>query len=191
MPTPKEIAYTTIAQLIEKFEEHADSYTKSDYNETLTRKDFIDPFFKALGWDINNELGYAESFREVIHEDKIRIEGKSKAPDYSFRLGGGKKLFFVEARKPRKKQGIMNIEQGIMNNEIKKVIKLNEKSSEILYFIVSYLQNSLFLVRYSIFNSNFKRYGYNKDKDYLKEFDFLWDTFSKERVPHGSLDKRA
>jgi predicted type IV restriction endonuclease len=76
------------------------SYKKSDYNETLTRKDFIDPFFKALGWDMNNSAGNAEANREVIHEDKIKIGSATKAPDYSFRLPGGKRLFFVEAKKP-------------------------------------------------------------------------------------------
>jgi hypothetical protein len=60
----------------------------------------IDPFFKALGWDIDNQNGYAEAYREVIHEDKIKISGVTKAPDYSFRLAGGKRLFFVEAKKP-------------------------------------------------------------------------------------------
>ena len=53
-----------------------------------------------MGWDVNNSQGYFEAYREVIHEDRIKISGKSKAPDYSFRLPGGKKLFFVEAKKP-------------------------------------------------------------------------------------------
>src|SRR5687768_11519844 len=92
--------YTAIqkfTQLVERFEEQKESYRKAEYNETLTRRDFIDPFFKALGWDMDNEQGFAESYRDVIHEDKIKISGATKAPDYSFRLGGGKRLFFVEA----------------------------------------------------------------------------------------------
>ncbi|RYY45113.1 MAG: hypothetical protein EOO06_17040 [Chitinophagaceae bacterium] len=96
----KDEAHKKIAALIERFDEQKEFYKRSDYNETLTRRDFIDPFFKALGWDIDNEQGYAESYREVIHEDKIKIGGATKAPDYSFRLGGGKRLFFVEAKKP-------------------------------------------------------------------------------------------
>ena len=96
----KDEAHKKIASLVERFEEQKEFYKRSDYNETLTRRDFIDPFFKALGWDIDNEQGYAESYREVIHEDKIKIGGATKAPDYSFRLGGGKRLFFVEAKKP-------------------------------------------------------------------------------------------
>ena len=96
----KEEAYKQVADLTERFSEQFASYKKSDYNETLTRRDFIDPFFKALGWDVDNSQGYAEAYREVIHEDRIKIGSATKAPDYSFRLPGGKRLFFVEAKKP-------------------------------------------------------------------------------------------
>jgi hypothetical protein len=43
-----------------------------------------------------------EAYREVIHEDRVRIEKATKAPDYSFRLPGGKCLFFAEAKNPAK-----------------------------------------------------------------------------------------
>ena len=49
----REEAYTQIAALVERFTEQLHSYKKSEYNETLTRKDFIHQFFKALGWDTN------------------------------------------------------------------------------------------------------------------------------------------
>jgi hypothetical protein len=45
---PKDEAYKQIADLTERLSEQLASYKKSDYNETLTRRDFIDPFFKAL-----------------------------------------------------------------------------------------------------------------------------------------------
>jgi len=63
------------------------------------RRDFLDPFFAAIGWDIENKKGYAEAFREVIHEDSLKVELSVKAPDYCFRIGGTRK-FFVEAKKP-------------------------------------------------------------------------------------------
>ena len=97
---PKESAYQKISQLVNHFDEQIDTYKKGDYNEAKTRIDFIDPFFEALGWDINNKNYYAESYREVIYEDKIKVGGATKAPDYSFRIGNGKRLFFVEAKKP-------------------------------------------------------------------------------------------
>jgi len=96
----KEEALKKISELTERFEDQVITYKKSDYNETLVRHDFINPFFKALGWDVDNSQGYFEAYREVILEERVKISGKSKAPDYSFRLPGGKKLFFVEAKKP-------------------------------------------------------------------------------------------
>lgn len=92
-------APSSILELVKRFDEHRDSYHSGRYNETQLRRDFLDPFFKALGWDIDNTKGYAEAYRDVIHEDAIKIGGATKAPDYSFRIGGVRK-FFVEAKKP-------------------------------------------------------------------------------------------
>lgn len=88
-----------ILQLVARFADHIDIYKSSNYNETQLRRDFLDPFFKELGWDVDNSAGYAEAYRDVIHEEKIRISGAMKAPDYGFRIGGHRK-FFVEAKKP-------------------------------------------------------------------------------------------
>ena len=76
--TNKQTAQDKIESLVTRFEEQYQSYKHSDYNETLTRRDFIDPFFKALGWDIDNEAGYAEAYREVIHEDKVKVSEQLK-----------------------------------------------------------------------------------------------------------------
>ena len=75
----KEEAINQITKLVERVSLQIDSYKKSDYNETQTRQDFINPFFKALGWDIDNSQGNAEAYREVIHEDKLKIGGATKA----------------------------------------------------------------------------------------------------------------
>ncbi len=88
-----------ILDLVARFEQQLETYKSGAYNETQLRRDFLDPFFKALGWDMDNEAGYAEAYRDVIHEDTIRIGGVVKAPDYSFRIGGARK-FFLEAKKP-------------------------------------------------------------------------------------------
>ncbi len=88
-----------VLSLIERFERERDSYRSGRYNETQVRREFIDPMFKALGWDIDNEQGYAEAYKDVVHEDAIKIGGATKAPDYCFRIGGTRK-FFLEAKKP-------------------------------------------------------------------------------------------
>ena len=55
----KEEAYLKIEELVTRFGEQLDDYKRADYNETLTRRDFLDPFFKALGWDVDNSQGFA------------------------------------------------------------------------------------------------------------------------------------
>lgn len=94
MPAPQ-----IILELIERFERNIESYKSNGYNETQVRREFIDPFFEALGWDVNNKAGHAEAYKDVIHEDAVKVSGVTKAPDYSFRIGGQRK-FFVEAKKP-------------------------------------------------------------------------------------------
>jgi hypothetical protein len=94
MPAPD-----SVLSLVERFREHRDEYLFAGYNEATLRREFLEPMFKALGWDVDNTKGYAEAYKEVVHEDAIKISGATKAPDYAFRLGGVRK-FFVEAKKP-------------------------------------------------------------------------------------------
>ncbi len=89
----------TILTLVERFEHNREAYHSVTYNETQLRREFLDPFFAALDWDVDNTQGFAEAYKDVIHEDAIKVGGATKAPDYCFRIGGARK-FFVEAKKP-------------------------------------------------------------------------------------------
>jgi hypothetical protein len=48
---------------------------------------------------VESEGNAPVAYRDVIHEDALKIGEATKAPDYSFRIGGTRK-FFVGARKP-------------------------------------------------------------------------------------------
>src|SRR4030042_5065726 len=96
-----------ITELIARFEQNHKAYHSDPYNETQLRREFVDPFFEALGWDVANKQGYAEAYKDVIHEDAIKVGGVTKAPDYCFRIGGARK-FFLEAKKPS-----VNIQEDI------------------------------------------------------------------------------
>ncbi|MDR3200154.1 MAG: N-6 DNA methylase, partial [Spirochaetales bacterium] len=85
--------------LVDTFHEQIESYRNSAYNETQLRREFLDKVIKILGWDVDNEAGRHESFKEVIHEDRLKIGGTTKAPDYCVQIGG-RKLFYIEAKKP-------------------------------------------------------------------------------------------
>ena len=61
-----------IIKLIETFDYNLEMYKKGSYNETQVRLEFINPFFKELGWDITNKQGYAEAYKDVIHEEQMQ-----------------------------------------------------------------------------------------------------------------------
>ncbi|MFA5513271.1 MAG: DNA methyltransferase, partial [Candidatus Kapaibacterium sp.] len=177
-------AKITIEKLVERFDYHVEGYKKGSFNETQTRTDYINPLFEALGWDINNKAGLAESYREVIHEDKIKISGSTKAPDYCFTIYGQKK-FFLEAKKP----------SVLIKESIDPAYQLRRYgwSAKMPISIISDFEE------FSIYDCTIKpaptdkasvsRIKYITYKDYVKEFDFLWETFSKEMVLKGSFDK--
>ncbi len=88
-----------ILDLVERFDHNLDAYHSGHYKEAQLRIEFLNPFFEILGWDMANRQGYTEAYKEVVHEDAILVGSATKAPDYSFRIGGTRK-FFVEAKKP-------------------------------------------------------------------------------------------
>ena len=89
-----------IHKLVETFEQNLDSYRESK-NETELRREFLDKFFTALGWDVSNEKGHDELEKEVIHEFSVDVAGQQKKADYAFRVKRGDKFdFLVEAKKP-------------------------------------------------------------------------------------------
>jgi hypothetical protein len=94
MPAPAEVI-----ELVEQFRENRDVYVSDSFNETSLRRQFIDPMFELLGWDVLNRLGHAEVYKEVVHEDSLKIGGSTKSPDDSFRVGRERKSF-VETKKP-------------------------------------------------------------------------------------------
>lgn len=81
-----ESAKQEIKILLEKYNKVIDEKRFNSYNEEMTKKDFILPLFRALGWNI-------EDSKEVSAEEKI----SKKRVDYSFRISGIPK-FFLEAK---------------------------------------------------------------------------------------------
>jgi hypothetical protein len=102
-----------VARLIEHFRASQRTVKAPTYKETELRSNFLDPFFKALGWDVYNERHEPEDRKEVVREERIQVwdaglesgsgaqaaNYSNRAPDYSFRAGD-RLRFFVEAKKP-------------------------------------------------------------------------------------------
>ena len=47
----------TVENLARRFESDRSYYLSKSYSEAQARVDFITPFFKALGWGVENETG--------------------------------------------------------------------------------------------------------------------------------------
>jgi len=179
-------ALQAIQQLVDNFSTHIEHYKSSDYNETELRREYLDPFWKALGWDIDNTQGYADAYKDVIHEDAIKIGGYTKAPDYCFRIGGTRK-FFLEAKKPsvsiktdigpayqlRRYAWSAKLPLSVLSDFEELAVydtrirpNLNDKPSKARTFFCSYEQ-------------------------YVEKWDEIAAIFSREAVLKGSFDKYA
>lgn len=82
----KDQAREEVERLVERYEALAASGKVKSYNEEMTKKDFILPLFRALGWSV-------EDGEEVTAEEKV----SRKRVDYGFRIDGIPK-FFLEAK---------------------------------------------------------------------------------------------
>ncbi|WP_292521701.1 N-6 DNA methylase [Methanoculleus sp.] len=178
MPAPPEII-----DLVKRFDQYYTKYTSPSYNEFQVRKEFIDPFFDALGWDVNNRSGLDERYKDVIHEDTVRVEASTKAPDYSFRIGGMRK-FFVEAKKPA-----VNLKE---NPEPAYQVRRYAWSAKLP---VSLLTDFEEFIIYDCTakpspteKASAKRIGYYRYTDYIEKWDEIAAIFSKHGILTGGYD---
>jgi len=172
-----------LTELTELFERNKKQYNTSAYDEANTRTDFIDKFFELLGWDIRNEQGYSEQYREVVREDKVTIAGRVKAPDYAFRIGGVRK-FFVEAKKPS-----VNIKDDL--EPAFQVRRYGYTAKLPLCILTDFEEFAVYDTRIKPSPSDkpsTARIFYCTFNEYHKYFDFIFNTFSKEAILKGSFD---
>ena len=84
-----------LRRLVGKFEQGINEFKNPRYLEAQVRDDFLNPFFSALGWDLENNAGLIQKHREVEIESRT---GDGRA-DYLFRPER-KPRFVCEAKKP-------------------------------------------------------------------------------------------
>ena len=175
-----------VSELIKRFSDNIESYKSQKYNETQVRQEFINPLFKELGWDIDNESGFAEAYKEVVHEDAIKIAGSSKAPDYSFRIGGVRK-FFLEAKKP-----FINIKNDIHPAyQLRRYAWSAGLSLSILTDFEEFAVYDCRIKPNKNDSASVARIMYFTYEDYPKYWDKLKSIFSKNAILKGSFDRYA
>jgi type I restriction-modification system DNA methylase subunit len=171
-----------IVELVETFERNIESYKGQGYSEAQVRQQFINPFFEALGWDMQNKAGIAPAYSDVIHEDAIKVG----APDYCFRIGGTRK-FFLEAKKPS-----VDISSGISPAY---QLRRYAWSTKLPLSILTDFEDFAVYDCQIRPNINDKpstaRIFFCTYKDYADKWEQIASIFSKEAVLKGAFDKYA
>ena len=175
-----------VLKLVERFKENRDSYVADDYKETRLRIEFLDPFFKALSWDVNNEQGYAEAYKDVIHEDAIKVGSATEAPDYCFRIGGTRK-FFTEAKKPS-----VNIKEAV--HPAFKLRRYAWSSKLPLSILTDFDEFAVYDCRSKPNKDDSAATGrimYMTYDEYPEKWNEISSVFSRDAILKGSFDKYA
>ncbi len=179
----KEAGRKIIAERVEEFEKNKAILTKKGHGETNIRSNYIDIMFKALGWNMKSHY---EVVREFSQRDKSTDSGTKKV-DYAFKING-KLKFFIEAKEAsvdleKDKSAIYQAKRYAYSSNGKAPIVILTDFEEFRVFNVikaPLMDNT----DRELLKSHTMRYT-----DYLEKWDLLWDTFSREAVENGSLDK--
>ena len=81
-----QIAFDQTQELINHFEAGIKHYLSPGYQEAEVRKEYIDKFYAALGWDVNHNYQKNPFEQEVKIEKAQRQQGAlgQKRADYAF-----------------------------------------------------------------------------------------------------------
>ncbi|MBD3286836.1 N-6 DNA methylase [candidate division WOR-3 bacterium] len=173
-----------IKERVKLFEEHLEAYRSGRYKEEQLRLEFINPLFQALGWDVYNEQGFAEAYKDVVHEDSLPVGGGTKAPDYCFRIGGTRK-FFVEAKKPS-----VDIKQDTHPAfQLRRYAWSAKLPLSILTDFEEFAVYDCRIKPIQTDKASAARIMYIEYKDYLDRWDEIASIFSKDAVLKGSFDR--
>lgn len=103
LPQNFEEAFEEVKGLVAIFQANEARYLSSAYVEAAARKDFIDKFWMALGWDVNHDI-QTNPYCQEVHVERATGTTQRKA-DYAFCLAPHFRKddvrFYVEAKKPQ------------------------------------------------------------------------------------------
>lgn len=180
-----------VEELVERFEYNLEDYKSGRYNEEQLRVEFVNPLFEALGWDVTNRQGYAEAYKDVIHEARVQVDengknGRAKAPDYSFRIGGTRK-FFVEVKRPS-----VNVKEDI--HPAFQLRRYAWSADLPLSILTDFEELAVYDCRFRPEKgdrASTARVRYYNYEEYPEKWDEIETLFSKEALLKGAFDKYA
>ncbi len=178
-----------IATLVQGFATHIKALKSPETKEATIRQNYIDKFWRYLGWDVGdqNQRGPAEC--EVIIEKNVETAEagglRSRRPDYLFRLGASPR-FVVEAKKPSididlDQKAIYQAKQYAWNSTIPFAILTDFEQFRLYDTTLKPIFNEPGRGLVGDFSLEFG--------DYVTQWDVLVATFGRDAVEGNSLDR--
>ncbi len=188
MPANFDDAFERVKQLAADFKAGEQHYLSAAYQEAEARRDFIDKFLLALGWDVNHET------QKNPYEQEVKVERKEhgisqRRADYAFYAAPDfhDVKFCLEAKKPHG-----NI--ATPDNYFQ-VIGYGWNSRTPIAALFDFEQFEIVDCRYkpdvdTALQRNLKKFHYSQysNQDVFAEIYWL---FSRQAVAAGSLEKYA
>ena len=183
-------AFDEIQELINDFDSGILHYLSPSYQESEVRKEYIDKFFTALGWDVNHDYQKNPFEQEVKIEKAQRQQGGlgQKRADYAFFLGPDfkKVQFFVEAKKPSR-----TLRQN--KDDYFQTAKYGWNAGTGISILTDFEEIVIIDCRFvpdveTVLQTQVKYYRYTDFKKFENFEEFYW-IFSREALVAGNLPK--
>lgn len=180
-------AFEVVGKLADEFQANESAFLSPQYQEAEVRKDFIDKFFKALGWDVDHDEQKNPRAQEVKVERGQQQGAARKRADYAFCLAPNylDVQFFVEAKKP-------SVDLSTNADACFQTVRYGWNSQNLVSVLTDFEQFIVLDCRYkpnidSATLRVWKTFHYSDYKDPEKFADLYW-LFSREAVASGALD---
>jgi hypothetical protein len=170
-----------LARLVETFERNLAHYKSARYDEASLRQEFLNPFFRALGWDVENKAGLIPQHRQVEIESRTQVGARQNRADYLFRTHPTDR-FICEAKKPAEELHARYVFQAkcyAWNKGLPLAILTDFE--ELKVFIVGGRP-----VKDEPDTGLWKTWRF---RDYPQVARDIWDLLARERVAAGGIDQ--
>lgn len=183
----QQTAFKLISQLVSDFKTNESKYLSPAYSEADVRKDFIDKFFNALGWDVYHNEQKNPYEQEVKIERGVQMGRQQKRADYAFYLQPNFRdvKFYLEAKKPSR--NLTN------SDDYFQACRYGWNAGTSITFLTDFEELHILDCRTkpditSILNNKIKKYHYSEYADKEKFAEIYW-LLSREAVGGNSLEK--
>jgi adenine-specific DNA-methyltransferase len=184
-----ENAFAQVQLLAKDFEANQAHYLSPAYQESEVRKDFIDKFLIALGWDVNHDHQKSPFEQEVKVERGVTMHGSQRRADYAFYITPNFRdvRFYCEAKKPF---GDIASAQNYFQT-----IRYGWNAQTPIALLTDFEQFHILDCRYkpdidTALNHCLRKFHFSEYAD-KEKFGFLFYLFSRDAVANGSLEKFA